>query len=145
MLLSSIAAALAIGAAYLLTRGILPIAPTLAAAFSLGSFLNAALLYYYLNRRLGGHLNGSLFSFVGEVAAATFVMAVAVQGVKYWIGTLFDLDRVIWLVLQTVAAGTTGLVVFWGVATLLRIPEASQFPRVLWKRSLNLAAEPPQK
>ena len=138
MLLSSISAAIAIGVAYLFTRGIFPVAPALAAAFSVGAFLNALLLYYYLNRRLAGHLNGSLLSFTAEVLLATIVMAVAVQGVKYWIGTLFDLDRVIWLALQTVAAGVTGVLVFWGVATLLRIPEASHLPRALWKKSAIL-------
>lgn len=144
MFLSSVSAAIAIGLAYIFTRGTLPVAPVLAACFSVGAFLNALLLYYYLDRRLDGHLNGSLLKFSAEVFAASFVMAVAVQGVKYWIGTIFDLDRVVWLVLQTGAAAVVGVVVFWGVASLFRIPEASHLPKVLRRRSTIIPSESPQ-
>lgn len=134
MLLSSISAALAILVGFLLTRT-MDVAPALALAFSIGTIINALLMYIFLDRRLHHHLNGTLLGFSGQALLATFVMAVAVQGVKYWIGTVFDLDRAVYLALQTVAASVVGLIVFWGAAMLFKIPEASHLPRILWKKS----------
>jgi len=139
MLLSSISAAVGIGVGYVLIQlGFFDVASSLALAFSIGAILNAVLLYVAMDRRLGGSLNGSLISYTGRVVLATLVMGLAVQGMKYWVGSIFDIDRVVYLALQTVAAGVTGLVVYWGVATLLRIPEASHFPKVLWKKYATL-------
>jgi putative peptidoglycan lipid II flippase len=139
MVVSTVSAIMAVGAAYILTRvGSMEVAPGIALAFSVGATVNALLLYVLMDRRLEGTLNGSLLTFSGKVLLAVLVMAVAVQGVKYWIGTIFVLDRVVWLALQTVAAGLTGLIVFWGAAMILKIPEASSLPKVLWRRSAIL-------
>jgi putative peptidoglycan lipid II flippase len=138
MLISSIAAVIAIGVGYLLTRGTMQVAPALALSFSVGAVINALLLYALMDRRLGGGLNGNLLSFGGKVVLATIVMTLVVQGIKYWIGTVFPLERTVWLALQTMASMAVGIVVFWGSAMLLKLPEASRLPRAIWNRSATL-------
>lgn len=110
----------------------------LALAFSIGAFINALLLYLFLRNRLSDYKELPLVKFLSKVVIATFIMALAVQGTKYLIGRIYDLDRVWELLLQTGLAIIVGIVVYFALTVILRCEEI-EYLKVLIRKRRGLA------
>jgi len=96
--------------------------PGLALAFSIGSWLNLGALWMLLDRKISIDY-GKLAFFTLKVIVLTFATAFLMQIAKVGFGSMFDIDRVKFLALQTVLVLLVGGVVYLGGAWLLRIKE----------------------
>ena len=96
-------------------------------AFSVDSYLQCGMLWYFLRRRYG-HLDGKVLSIS---LSKTILASIALFGfgwlARQLVGTVFPL-RTFWQVgLQAVAASVVGIAAFCILAKLLRVQEFSEF------------------
>lgn len=94
----------------------------LALAFSVGSWLNLAALWILLDKKIAIDYRNLIY-FIFKILILTFATAVLMQLAKVVLGNIFDIDRVRFLALQTVAVLGVGAFVYLGGAWLLRIKE----------------------
>jgi putative peptidoglycan lipid II flippase len=94
----------------------------LALAFSIGSWINLILLFYFLRRKIKLNL-ADIFDFTLRVVLLTLFMAVVVQSTKGFIAEMFDIDRVRYLVMQTGLAFVFGAVSYFALAYVMKIEE----------------------
>ncbi|MBU2566013.1 murein biosynthesis integral membrane protein MurJ [Patescibacteria group bacterium] len=100
----------------------------LAAAFSIGSFIQFGLLWYMLRKKLGGHLDGKELSIsLTKTALASLALFGFGWFARQIVGNIFPL-RTFWQVaLQVVAALGVGGLAFTVLAWLLRVREFAEF------------------
>lgn len=129
---------IAIGMAYVLA----PVAgfglgvPGLALAFSIGSTVNAFLLYLTVRRRLPQLLQAEreLPVFLGHILLATLGLFLGVQLAKGVVASVVDMERFWGVLVQTVAACTVGAGAYWAVLQFFRVPELAEITRVIGRR-----------
>jgi len=119
-------------------RGPLGIAG-LAVAFSVDSYLQCGMLWYFLRRRYG-HLDGKVLSIS---LSKTILASVALFGfgwlARQFVGTVFPL-RTFWQVgLQAGAATVVGIAAFCILAKLLRVQEFAEFMAAMKSKLLRTA------
>ncbi|MCX6810055.1 MAG: murein biosynthesis integral membrane protein MurJ [Candidatus Berkelbacteria bacterium] len=95
---------------------------SLALAFTIGSWLNFALLVYFLNRQVDFDWN-NLITFIFKVVLLTAVMATVMQIAKNVTANLVDIDRVRFLALQILVALIVGAGTYLGLAWWLEFEE----------------------
>jgi putative peptidoglycan lipid II flippase len=97
----------------------------LALAFSIGSWINLILLFYFLRQKI--KLNfADIFDFTLRVILLTLFMAVVVQSTKGFVAEVFDIDRVRYLVMQTALAFIFGILSYLGLAYAMKIEEVKK-------------------
>jgi putative peptidoglycan lipid II flippase len=94
----------------------------LALGFSIGSWLNFLILVYLLAKKIQPDYV-EIFDFLVKVIVLTGLAAFAAQLTKDWIGEIYGLERVRYLLLQTVSALIVGGAVYLGGAFVLKIKE----------------------
>lgn len=94
----------------------------LAAAFSLGSWLNVILMGHLLNKKITIPI-GDLALFLVKVCLLTVVMAFVLQWGKEAISDVLDIDRVRYLLVQTVVSATAAAVFYLLGSWALKIRE----------------------
>lgn len=104
--------------AYTTTMGV----ASLALAFSIGSWINFILLFYFLYRKIKLDML-AIVDFTLRVILVTLFMAVVVQSTKGFVAEMFDIDRVRYLVLQTGLATIFGFISYFGLAYLMKFDE----------------------
>ncbi len=112
----------------------------LAAAFSIGAFTQFGLLWIFLRRKLGGHLDGKDLSLS---LTKTLLASLALFGfgwlARQYVGTVFPL-RTFWQVaLQASAATFFGITAFSVLATLLKVQEFHEFISAMKSKLLRKA------
>jgi putative peptidoglycan lipid II flippase len=125
MYASLVSIAVSILSGYLLSHSAVEAAAgvsSLAFAFSIGSWINLFILGIALSKKLNYSVE-SILSFTISVIFLTVVMLVIVQGVKVIVAEAFDIDRVVYLGLQILAAGLIGIVSYLGLAYLFKFEE----------------------
>lgn len=95
----------------------------LALAFSLASIFNLSLLFFYLQKKLGDFKVGEILASSLKIILASLIMALAVYGTLHLVAPLVDMTRVWGILTQTLVAIATGLVVYFGLASLLGFEE----------------------
>ncbi len=104
----------------------------LAVAYTISSVMNAGLLTWALHRRLGGLDDDRIIQSVVKIIGVTILMAVAVQGMKYFLVSFgLDLTRAIGVLAQALGAGAVGVVSYAIFASLFRLDEASLISQAL--------------
>jgi putative peptidoglycan lipid II flippase len=106
----------------------------LALAFSIGTFINALLLYIFLRPRLLEFNQWPLVKFLLKIAVASLVMGAVIQGSKYFIGQIYDLTRAWELLLQTGVAVILGAIVYFVLTIILRCEEIGYLKVLITKR-----------
>ncbi len=100
----------------------------LAAAFSIGAFLQFGLLWFLLRKRLGGHLEGKELSIS---MTKTILASLALFGfgwlARQYVGTVFPLRTFLQVALQAGAAIIAGVAAFSVLASLLNVQEFHEF------------------
>jgi len=99
----------------------------LALAFSATSVLNLILLWLMLNREIGRMDELKIFIATIKFSLAALAAGLAVQGVKLLIGSLFDLDRFLEVLIQGAAAALAGAAVYVLACFILRSEELDNF------------------
>jgi len=116
---------LSIGLGFIFSRisvGIISGVAGLALAFSIGSWVNLILLAYFLKKQVSTD-SVDIISFILQISLLSIVMIAAMQVAKDFISEMYDIDRVRFLLLQTVVALVIGAGVYLVGAYLLRIKE----------------------
>lgn len=122
MISSLIAIVFSITAAFFLSRGqgITSGVAGLALAYSLGSWLNLILLSSVLSREIG-FSGKKMCYYIIKVIVLTIFASLALQIVKEIASAYLDIDRVRYLLVQTLAALAAGAGVYFGGAWLFRL------------------------
>ena len=97
----------------------------LAIAFSLSSILYMALLFFKLKAKTGP-LETKLPSVVWKFLLASMIMGVVVQGGKFVLGSVINLNTGVGVAMQTFIAGGLGVVVYLVVTSLMHLKEAQR-------------------
>lgn len=112
----------------------------LAAAFSIGAFLQFGLLWFLLRRRLGGHLEGKELTIS---LSKTILASLALFGfgwlARQYVGTVFPLRTFLQVALQAGSAVIVGVTAFSVLASLLRVQEFHEFVAAMKSKLLRKA------
>lgn len=107
---------------------------SLAIAFSVGMFVNAALLLDQVARQFQVSIHETIQS-LGKITLATLVMALAVQGTKILIGSTVDLDHFVGIAIQTFAGVGVGVLAYIGMVAILRVPEWHELRQLVLRKT----------
>ena len=119
-LISIISISISIVGALILSRNIGIIG--LALSFSIGSFINASLLFYFLNHKIDVLSEKIIFTQGAKIIIASVFMAIAIQWAKTYIGVIFDLRQGTEVLLQFIFASSVGMVSYFLVTWLINLP-----------------------
>ncbi len=112
----------------------------LAAAFSIGAFIQFGLLWFVLRKRLGGHLEGKDLTIS---LSKTLLASLALFGfgwlARQYIGTIYPLRTFLQVALQAGAATVVGITAFSVLATLLKVQEFHEFIAAMKSKLLRKA------
>lgn len=98
--------------------------PALALAFSLGSFLNAILLYIFLRKKIDISKEKENLFFLIKVIFISAIMAIFIQIIKYNIAPMVDMHRFWGILVQITASSIVGVIVYYILAWLFKLDEA---------------------
>ena len=110
----------------------------LALAFSVTSVLNLILLWLMLNWKIGRMDELKIFISTIKFSLAALAAGLAVQGVKLVIGSLFDLDRFLEVLIQGAAAALAGAAVYVLTCFILRSEELFNFWSSIKRRLIGV-------
>jgi len=100
---------------------------TLAINYSITNLLNAFLLFFFLNRKIGFHKR-ALFIPAIKMLLITAIMAICLYiPMKFLDQLVFDTTRVVGLLLLTFTAVIAGLLVYIGLSIIFHVKEVSIF------------------
>jgi putative peptidoglycan lipid II flippase len=111
----------------------------LALAYSIGSFFNCLILYLLLRKKLPLD-EWPILSFVVKVIAASLIMAVAIQEIKYLAALFVDMHRFWGVLTQTVLATLGGIVIFLLIAWVFNCEEIASI-KIVWGRVTGRSLE----
>lgn len=116
---------ISLGAGFLLSRefGV----GGLALGIVAGSIINAGVLYTILKERVPEIDEKKILLPTLKMVVATVVMATSLQITKIYFGTIYDLDRYIEVLIQTVSAVVVSVAVYFGLMKLLGMPHFGKF------------------
>lgn len=104
----------------------------IALAFSLAGFVNMGMLFYLLEQKVGKiDRDNRMFAALTKIGLASLLMGIAVHYSLYATVHLFNLRTVVGLFMQTSTAIAVGLVIYYGIAYLMKVEEAGK----IFKRS----------
>ncbi len=128
----------AIGAAYMLAprTGLGLGVPGLALAFTVGSFVNMALLSWKIRQSLPElrAQEAGVERLLGQVFLASVALCLAVQAAKFGAAQLVDMDRFWGVLVQTVAAVAAGAGAYWLVLRWYKVVELNELAGIVAAR-----------
>ncbi len=95
----------------------------LAAAFSLGSYINLLLLFAFLNRSTKNIFNIETFLSLAKIVFSSFLMALAVRASAHYFYNLVDMQRFLGVLAQSFLATFVGVIVYLTITYLLNSEE----------------------
>lgn len=116
----------------------------LALAFSAASIINTVLLFIFLKIRMKKIDEMSIVQSFYKIVAASLVMALGVQFIKYPLALIFNQDYFWGILGQGLAAGIFGLAIYVLLCYLLKTPELMQIKDSLarrWLKTKNITAD----
>jgi len=112
----------------------------LALAFSIASIVNFVLLYIYFNKKIYPLPNREIVFSILRIAGLSIVMAAIIQGIKYLIGPLVNMQTFMGVFIQTLAV-VLGAIFFYLVATLaFKFEEVEVITQYVLKKIKNKKA-----
>jgi putative peptidoglycan lipid II flippase len=114
MYISIISTIISIGLAYPLAHkmGV----AGLAFSFSIGSFFNAVILYYFLNKKYASYLNKGLFVSLLKITLISLVMGVALYFAAHFMAQRVDMNRFYGVLTQMLVSLAVGGIVYFGLS-----------------------------
>lgn len=109
----------------------------LALAFSLASFFNLALSFFYLRQKLSHFETIRILTSLAKIVLASLVMGVTVYGTLHLVALFVNTRTGLGLLIQTLAAILVGLIVYFKAASLLRCEEIKTVKDILQKRFIR--------
>jgi putative peptidoglycan lipid II flippase len=106
----------------------------LALSFTISSYIYAMLLWVMLRLKTGTLQESEVIKSLAKITVAVAPMALVVQLVKTAIGGLVDMQTFFGVALQFIVAGAAGVIVYFGVAALVKSEEAKSLLMSLRRR-----------
>ncbi len=106
----------------------------LALSFTISSYIYAMLLWVMLRLKLGTLLESQVVKSLAKITVAVAPMALVVQLVKTAIGGFVNMQTFVGVAIQFVIAGGAGIIVYCGVAALVKSDEANSLLMSLRRR-----------
>lgn len=101
-----------------------------ALAFSIAGFVNAGLLFYFLENKIGKiDSDNKLFASLLKISFLSIVMGILAHYSLFFFDLFVDTERVIGLFTQTMGAVTFAVLFYFGTCYLLKIDEARDLLR----------------
>ena len=110
----------------------------LALAFSVGSFINASLLFYFLNHKIEVISKKIIFTQGFKIIIASIFMAIAIQWAKTYVGIAFDLRYGSEVLLQFIFASSVGLITYFIMTWVINLPPEKYQPLLILQLLLKL-------
>jgi putative peptidoglycan lipid II flippase len=107
----------------------------LALAFSLAAIVNVFLLLGFLHWRLGGFDDRRVLLSMLRIVVATILAGAAVQGLKYPVAAVVDMQRLWGVFTQLVVAASGGVAVYLAIAMLLKSEELAALRKYVPRRA----------
>ena len=108
----------------------------LALAFSLASFINLILLYYFFHKKAlalpNKNLGGSFLRAIG----LSLTMLIVIQLSKNLIGSIVDMQTFIGVSIQTITAVISGFLFYFFASLLLHFPEVEMVKQFLKRKQI---------
>lgn len=114
----------------------------LALAFTMASILNTALFWIFLRLRLGSLDEENILRAVYKMSVAALLMGLAIQGIKWLVAPLVNMETFWGIFTQGALAGLGGLAIYVLVGLILRSHEMFVFVETIKKRLVRRAALP---
>ena len=114
----------------------------LALAFTLAWILNTALFWIFLRLRLGSLDEENVLGAVYKMSIAALLMGLAIQGLKYVIAPMVNMETFLGIFTQGAVAGLGGLAVYALAGLALRSHEMQVFIETIKKRLVRRANLP---
>ena len=95
----------------------------LAIAFSIGSFINVSILYYYLQKTYPDIWNKAIISSFLKIISISLVMGFSVWSSLHVVANYVDMDRFFGVLTQVLAACAVGFITYFGLSYLFNLEE----------------------
>lgn len=95
----------------------------LALGYTVASWVQLFVLLIRLEWKTYIDLTSGFWLAIAKMVILAFLAAAVMQLIKHWYGTIWDIDKVYNLLIQTIVAAGAGIVVYMGGAWLLKMPE----------------------
>lgn len=99
----------------------------LVAGYSFSMVIQAAVLWMLLHRKVGSLNESTVVSLLTKLSVAVLGMGIVIQGFKYILGTLLNIDTFIGIFTQGLVSGTIGIIMYGLICYLLRVEEMQIF------------------
>lgn len=105
----------------------------IALAFSIAGVVNAVLLFYFLNQKIGAlDKNNKIFASTARLLLASIIMGIAAHYSLYLFEPFVETSRVVGLTLQTLGAVVVGALVYYVLTHLFKCEETG----IIFKKSI---------
>ena len=105
--------------------------PGLALGYTIGNVITTVLLYFFLQKRVEIKLNKEFIFFIIKIIVASLFMAIAVQEIKYIIGTFVDMQRFWGVAVKALAAIAGGGLIYFISCWVFSCEEMSAVKQIL--------------
>ncbi len=99
----------------------------LVAGYSLSMVIQTSLLWVFLHKKIGSLNESTIVKMLGKISLAALAMGVVIQGFKYILGTILDIDTFIGIFTQGILSGILGVIIYGLICYLLRVEEMHIF------------------
>lgn len=106
----------------------------LAIAFSLSSFVNAILLFFFLRKKLSSIDGKTILDSTVRIIIASLIGGGVAQIAKYVVGSRGELDTFLAVLRQFMIAGISGAIAFAAASYFLRVKEFFQFKESITRK-----------
>ena len=109
----------------------------LALALSISSLVNFGLLYWAFNKKVVPLQNKEIIYSVFKIIILSVLMGAVIQGIKYQLAPLVDMQTFIGVLTQTVAAVLGGALFYFSISLVLKLKEAQMIYRLVIKKLIK--------
>lgn len=110
----------------------------LALAFSLASIINFIWLYFALNKKVAPLPTQEIIKSILRISGLSFIMAIIVQVMKIFVGSIVNMQTFVGVFLQTISAAGSGLIFYFIVSLFLKFVEVKILLEILNKKLIWL-------
>ncbi len=99
----------------------------LVAGYSLSMVIQTSLLWVFLHKKIGSLNESTVIKLLAKISLAALGMGFVIQGFKYILGTLLNINTFIGIFTQGIVSGLIGLIIYGLLCYLLRVEEMHIF------------------
>lgn len=112
----------------------------LVAGYSFSMVVQTALLWVFLHRKIGSLNESSIVKVLAKISLAALGMGIVIQGLKYILGTILDIDTFIGIFIQGLVSGIIGMIIYGLICYMLRVEEMHIFLESFKKKWFKVKA-----